>query len=391
MSEERTMITRMIEERKITVEEGLALLEALDGSKSAQAAGTAVTAVTPTPPPAPAPPSAPAPLHQEIQPLVSAHRTQGEAYWESKHDSFPTEYVEFATDNASIQYRTWDQDFTQVNVSAKMDKPTGSFDLHSWLQEAVTQSSDDERYRFNLKSDDLNGRQVELAVTIHVPQGQAYELFHMSATNGFIDVQHLRAETAGFTSANGNIIIHDLHVEQVNVTTINGLIKVSELLAESAQLKTTNGEIVAGGKLEKLECHTTNGSVHTDGVLAESINVHTQNGSIRTNSQFEQLTCRSQNGSIEIQLADASSDSSITADTHNGGIRIQFPAHSSGVYGELTVAHGRAACRLNGQQLVNKNDGDDADPCQTFRQDDEELTFIKASSFNGSIVVSDEV
>ncbi|MBP3964873.1 DUF4097 family beta strand repeat-containing protein [Paenibacillus lignilyticus] len=377
MREERTMITRMIEERKITVEEGLALLEALERGESKPVEVEEIAV-------------APAPQLNEDGSGQITQRGQGEAYWESKHHTFPTEYVEFATDNASIRYRAWDQPFTQVNVTARMDRPGSDFDLSQWLQEAVTQSSDDERYRFSLKTDDLNGRQVDLAVTIQVPQGQAYELFHMSATNGGLDVQQMNSETAAFTSNNGSIEIEGMQAEQVNVTTVNGFIHIGGLLAESAVLTTTNGKITAKGQLEKLECRTTNGSVHTDGVIAETIEVHTQNGNIKANCQFEELACKSQNGKIEILVANATSESSITAKTHNGNITIQFPAHSTGVYGELNVNHGRAACRLNGQQLVDKKQGDDADSCQTFRQGEEELTYVEASSHNGSIHVSDE-
>ncbi|RAP74073.1 DUF4097 family beta strand repeat-containing protein [Paenibacillus montanisoli] len=370
MHEERTMIARMIEERKITAEQGLALLEALERSETKPEAAAAEDRV-----------------QEDRSPAKETSGMQdGQAYWESKWPAFPTEYAEFKVDNANIQYRAWDQTYTQVHVSAVSRKANGSLDLQRWLEDAIKQSGDDERYKFILLTEEMNKYQIEAQVTISAPEGQSYEMFRLESENGNIDAGQVNAETAFFSTTNGNIGLAGVKAETVQSTTVNGNLSVNGMLAESAHLKTTNGEISVNGRCETLACQTTNGNIRLDDVAAELITSTTLNGNIHANSRYEELSCRTQNGFIAIQIQEGG-ECGVTADTHNGTIDIKIPEQAEGVYGELSTFSGTATCILNGKWLVNKQ-ADGQVQSAFFRQDDEERLRLKATSVNGSITVT---
>ncbi|WP_308636755.1 DUF4097 family beta strand repeat-containing protein [Paenibacillus silvisoli] len=367
MQEERIMIARMIEERKITAEQGLALLDALTRSED--------EAVQPA---------------EAVEAAPSTSGMQdGQAFWESKWPAFPTEYVEFKVDNASITYRVWDRDYTQIHVSATSGRARGGFDLQRWLEETIKQSHDEDRYKFSLLTEGAEKHQIEAEVTITAPQGQAYEMFRLEAENGNIDVGQLYAETSAFSTTNGNLALESVTCETVKATSVNGNVSVNGMTAEEASLLTTNGEISAsGGKYEDLNCQTMNGNVHLHDVSAEDINSTTVNGNIHTNSRFEDLSCRTQNGNISIHLPEGSEESDVKAETQNGNVEIRLPDEIAGVYGELRTVHGAVYCSLNGRRHVDMHA--EGQPLSVaFRQDEEELVHVKASSHNGSVHVSD--
>ncbi|REE92949.1 DUF4097 and DUF4098 domain-containing protein YvlB [Paenibacillus taihuensis] len=364
MHEERTMVIRMIEEGKITAEQGLALLEALE-EKQSQAAPTIE--------------------EEQVKPVSDSVSGQAAA-WTSTFDAFGIEQMAFTAENGSIYFQTWDQPSSQVHVTLKSNKNLSVTELNEWLQRSISEKRTDEQYIWMIKhgdSDRDRELESEVVINIYVPDEQSFERFEATTTNGGIRIDTLMSEEASFTSTNGEIKLNGIHLETLKTTTMNGSIQLELGNAESAELIAMNGNVRVSGQFEELECRTTNGSIQLVDVMAEEIELRTKNGNIHSATSFEKLSCKTENGTIDVHnLSDGDSD--LRAETINGSVVIVYDEGVAGVHGELQFGHGSARCTLNGQTYAYLQ-GENSKQRVEFHQGDEEQHHLTVSTVNGSI------
>lgn len=378
MHEERAMIIRMIEEGKITAEQGLALLEALE-QKQSQAAPTVEQELEHE--------QEPEQEHalEQVQPASVSGQA---AAWTSTFDAFGIEQMAFTAENGSIYFQTWNQAYSQVQVTLNSHKGWSEPEVREWLQRSIKENRTDEQYIWSIKHGDSDRERElegEVVINIHVPDEQSFERFSATTTNGSIHIRTLMSEDGAFTTTNGEIKLNGIHLETLKTNTTNGSIQLEHGNSESAKLVTMNGNVRVSGQFEELDCLTTNGSIHLIDVMAEQLELRTKNGNIHASASFEELSCKTENGEIEVHnLSDGESD--LRAETVNGSVKITYDEGVTGVYGELQFGNGSARCILNGQTYADVH-GESSKQKYAFRQGETELHQLNASTVNGAIRV----
>ncbi|AZN40559.1 DUF4097 family beta strand repeat-containing protein [Paenibacillus albus] len=389
MHEERAMIIRMIEEGKITAEQGLALLDALEQSQTQPQSQAAPTLEH---------------NQEEIQDadqeIEQSDHGQA-ANWTSTFDASRIERMEFSAHEGSIKYETWDEAYTEVKATYKEHNGWSTRALNEWLNKSIIVSHGEEQYIWSIAPwDNQRDRELEneLVVTIRVPHEQSFEQFKASTHNGTIKIDKLLSESAEITTHNGTIKLNDVKLEELKSKSTNGAIKLESGVMETAELTTTNGKILVSGTYEGLTCHTINGKIKLFDLIAEEVELHTQNGNIDADAVFEQMECKSQNGAISVQVrrsgetleraatSNGSMLSELSVETHNGAVNIVYEEGVVGVCGEFVFSRGRARCVLNGETFADMH-GDNDTQTIAFRQGDEEYHRVNVTTHNGAIQV----
>jgi DUF4097 and DUF4098 domain-containing protein YvlB len=368
--EERKMILQMIEDGKITAEEGLALLEALEKTDQKEGSGGSA--------------------HQQKEQTEQFNKLKDDLHDATERiigsankgasklvdlfgkamqklqnidmdfdfdfsfggvkvketyelTPFEAKDLYFSTSNGSIHCKSWEKEFAQINVTAQVTKVKDEEEAREKLLKNIEQRKGNEQYSFFLK--EKKGMRVSLE--IYLPK-KMYEALRLETNNGSVRVQDLEVEKVVIETSNGSIRIHDLQGEYVEGKTSNGRIQYQDVHVQKSELKTSNGSIHALGRLQTLQCETTNGSI------------------------------RIEQGQVQ--------QSDISATTSNGSVRIIYPLEISGVYGELKTKHGQLNCSLPHTKVL-ENIGQVNQKWFNFEQGEEKRHQVKAVSNTGSIHV----
>lgn len=397
--DERKMILKMIEDGKITAEEGLALLSALEDKK----------AEVPEPPH-----SEPIPNQFERQ----QYRDQTNRFKEDLQDATEkiinsankgaskvlevmgkaveklqnldwdfdldinlsgatkvTEYVtveafepkqlQFTLANGSLQLNSWEKEYAQIEVNGVISKTKDEAEARRILHEVIEHTYEGDLFAFTVQ--ERKGVRVSLEVMIPL---KVYESLQVFSQNGSIRLGDLEIEDVQLETTNGSIRLHDLIGMKLEGQTSNGRIQLNEVEFKNCGLQTSNGSInLRMVEVDECQCYTTNGSIQASGKL-------------------HQLKGETTNGSIRLEQHDVE-QSSIDVKTSNGLIKVVYPTGTKGIYGELNTNHGQMNVgfphvRTNLEEVNSKL------KTYYFEQSNEEQNhLVKAKTNTGSIHVSE--
>jgi DUF4097 and DUF4098 domain-containing protein YvlB len=365
---ERKMILQMIEEGKITAEEGLALLEALEKTYQPASNGSSTNQQKEQR-------EQFNKLKDDLQDATeriigSANKGAtklvdlfGKAVQKLQNidvdfdfdfsfggvkvkeafeiTSFEAKDLYFSTSNGSIRCRSWEKEYAQIDVTAQVNKVRDEEEAKEKLLKNIEQRRGNEQYSFFLK--DKKGMRVALEIYLPI---KVYEALRLETNNGSVRIQDLEIEKLVIETTNGSIRIHDIQGEHVEGKTSNGRIQFQDVDVQKSELKTSNGSIHALGRLQTLLCETTNGSIRIEQEQAQQ--------------------------------------SDIAATTSNGSVRVIYPQEISGVYGELKTKHGKLQCSLPHTKVL-ENIEQVNQKSFTFEQGEGKLHQVKVDSNTGSI------
>lgn len=371
--EERKMILKMIEEGKITAEEGLALLQTLEktdkgvgkdkesstqGHKQKEQSEQFYKIKDE--------------LHEATEKIIGSankgatklvdlfgkaiHKLQtmdvdfdfdfsfGSAVKVTEvfqKDPFAAKDLLFSTSNGSIQCTSWAKEYAQIKVSAQVSKVDDELEARERLSHIIEQKEDGEEYSFLLK----DKKNIRVSLEVHLPE-RVYRSLKLETNNGSVRLTDLEIDRVEIQTSNGSVRISDLKGEKLAGKTSNGRIQFQDIQVLESYLATSNGSINAKGRMQSLQCETTNGGIHIE------------------------------------QEEEGKSD--ISANTSNGSVRIMYPVDVSGVYGELKTNHGQLKCSLT-HSTITEETGQSRQKSFSFVQGEERMHQVKAVTNTGSI------
>ncbi|KAA0548805.1 DUF4097 domain-containing protein [Bacillus sp. BGMRC 2118] len=295
MTEERKRILKMIEDGKLSAEQALPLLEALeqDSQKSEQKEEML--------------------LHE-----LSTHVNWDEGTQQTKgktHKTVKTSVLDFL-DQAVKKIKDFDLDFnfgSSVSVShifqysdvyltdIDIDVANGSIQMFPWNERDVrveceakvyqVQSEDEARRSFlqdvlfSIEGGKLKyavqKKKMKVDAKIYIPEAQ-YERISIRLFNGRIDGEGIRVQDFKAKTANGKITATRFDTNKFEVETANGHITVSELNTKKVEAETINGTITISGSYEKADIQSFNGNVicTVETPLCETVLIKSTTGNV---------------------------------------------------------------------------------------------------------------
>ncbi|PRO65603.1 DUF4097 family beta strand repeat-containing protein [Alkalicoccus urumqiensis] len=289
MQEERRMILKMIEDGKISAEEGMRLLESLRDEKKEEE------------------PSSSAP---ENEPDSGGQQTSSGSYrkdgasqgpWsregaEEKWSSFATRFSEFV-DEAVNRVKEFDFDFNSFASGVKVQHvfqhndvllreadihiENGDIELRPWEENTIRIECDVQVYRardeesarreflqeaqFSFSNGKLRlesrKKSVRVNTVIYFPTGDLDKL-NLYTFNGKMRGEHIPVHHVFAKAVNGRLHFDRLDAKEVQLETYNGPVHIGRLHAVESYIKTLNGSVTVDAGRGSLHVESVNGSVH---------------------------------------------------------------------------------------------------------------------------------
>ncbi|WP_280769506.1 DUF4097 family beta strand repeat-containing protein [Salipaludibacillus daqingensis] len=294
MQEERLMILKMIEDGKITTEEGLELLNALKedpkqaSKKEKKGPHSEEDAYQHTS----------RPSKSENDQYVSRDvnwDAGGYRRTEEKVNTFARRFTEFVEDavhkikefdldfnfgssvevehifqhkhakvtdvdvhveNGSISFLPWDEEDIRMECHVKVYKVRDADEARRVFLNEVNFHFTDGKLAFEAKK-----KSMKVNTVMYVPRNQL-EKIKLYAFNGKITGENVSVDSFEAKTVNGRLDFDEIHANHVNLETVNGTIAVPQLHANKTDAKTVNGTVSVKTSKGDLDVETLNGTIH---------------------------------------------------------------------------------------------------------------------------------
>ncbi|WP_066156951.1 DUF4097 family beta strand repeat-containing protein [Halalkalibacter krulwichiae] len=274
--EERKMILKMIEDGKITAEEGLKLLEAIDKPESEQAK---------------------AEPRNKSEVTTKVKWEDGDKYRErarqaaSSTTNVFTNFIETAIqkikdvdldfnfgphvvvdhifqhrdmkptaldvslENGSITFKPWDEEDIRIECEAKVYRVRDTEEARRVFLQETAFRVDERKMLFHTKT-----KSIKVQTTIYVPRVQ-FSHIKLYTFNGQIHGEHIHVDTLDVNAVNGALTFADVTAKKAMAETVHGAIDFKQIEIEVFDGKTLNGAITLTGKIQDVDVETINGSI----------------------------------------------------------------------------------------------------------------------------------
>lgn len=300
MHEERKMILKMIEDGKISAEEGLQLLNALkdEDNGSGQSAQEQKSSEKTGP-------------HSDTGPFKDSYDSgkkktdyyvskdvdwEGRGYrrTEEKIPSFASKFSEFIDEavhkikefdldfnfgssveiqhifhhrgakvndvdihieNGSITFRPWKEEDVRVECNVKVYKVRDSDEARRVFLDEVAFNYSNEKVKLHSQK-----KSMKVNTVVYVPE-KDLEKIKLYAFNGKISGENVTLNSMEVQTVNGRISFDTVQADRVRLETVNGTISVKRLEAAQTDVKTVNGTVAVNTVKGDLDAETLNGTV----------------------------------------------------------------------------------------------------------------------------------
>ncbi|ADC49148.1 hypothetical protein BpOF4_05430 [Alkalihalophilus pseudofirmus OF4] len=271
--EERKMILKMIEDGKITAEEGIKLLEAMD------------TKAEPEPRRA-----EPASLSTDV------NWDEGEEYKKRNRQSTSAENrfasfidtalqkikdfdldfnfgssvvvdhifqhrdlapanVDISLENGSITFVPWEEPDVRIECQARVYRVKDSEEARRVFLQEATFRVNEQKVLFHTKV-----KSIKVQATVYVPK-TTFEHLKLYTFNGQIKGEQIHVDTFDVNTLNGAISFKSIKAKKIMAETVNGAIELEHQESDLVDVKTVNGSITLSGKAQDVDAETVNGGI----------------------------------------------------------------------------------------------------------------------------------
>lgn len=269
--EERIMILKMIEDGKITAEEGVKLLEAMEPARKEEKPSASVstkvnwdegesyrkrarrtTASTAN--------LFTSFIENTIQKIkdVDLDFNFGAAV-EVEHifqhrEVSPTS-LDISLENGSVTFKPWDETDVRVECKAKVYRVKDSDEARRYfLQESIFRV-DEQKMLFHTKT-----KSMKVHTTVYVPR-TTFKHVKLYTFNGQIIGEQIDVDTFDVNAMNGSLSFSAVKANKVMAETVNGAIEYKNAQIDILDIKTINGAITLAGHIQDVDAETVNGSI----------------------------------------------------------------------------------------------------------------------------------
>ncbi len=359
MKEERRMILQMIEDGKITADEGIALLEALEKS--------------------------------QVEEISNKTEHNNEKQQKETGTDDHTDFIREEKSKDSSSNHAAFEDFSEKakrfgEEMYEQSKTVGN-KLGDLVERIITKVKD---LDFDFDFSFANMPKVEKVLVGTPPMSGVIDL---TTVNGKVEITgwdepEYRIEVSGAIRAEdqieANAILNEiLHVEEtadsltvgieqrrgtklslevylpkqllndLKVKTSNGSIEIENINLDGAKLETNNGPIkLEGVESTGLYCETSNGRISIEDAMIDELYAKTSNGQVRLEGSMSKVKCFTSNGSIRYTLNEAR-EGELYFETTNGSIEVKLPFEGLIVDGELSTSFGSLDCTLPKMEIMS--------------------------------------
>ncbi|GIN89156.1 hypothetical protein J6TS1_10910 [Siminovitchia terrae] len=166
------------------------------------------------------------------------------------------ERIDIDIANGPVRIIAWEQQEVRVECQAKVYRVEDRDEGRSYFLDNTVFSQDNGMLCFATKS-----KWMRVETTVYIPKKIykkiAVRVFTGEMTGELLETEHLIVKTT-----NGKVDLTGISGKKLDVDTVNGQIKVIDLNADRVEAETVNGAIDLSGFCKKVELKSFNGNIH---------------------------------------------------------------------------------------------------------------------------------
>ncbi|TSB48303.1 DUF4097 family beta strand repeat-containing protein [Alkalicoccobacillus porphyridii] len=269
--EEKKMILKMIEDGKVTAEEGIKLLQAIEKDESVSSSTSLSTEVNWD--------KANESNKQKAKSETENYATKFTDFVESAfkkikdadfdfnfgshvvvdhvfhHRNETPSVIDVSLENGSIELVPWEEPDIRVECQAQVYRVKDTEEARRiFLQETAFAVEDGTlKFRSKIKS-------LKIKTVIHVPRS-TFDRVKLYSFNGEISSSNLSVDTLEVNTLNGALSFTSVRAKKANVETVNGSIHLRDSNIHLVDAKTLNGTVYVSGKVQDADIEAINGTL----------------------------------------------------------------------------------------------------------------------------------
>lgn len=174
-----------------------------------------------------------------------------------QHKNLQEKRIDVALENGSIHVKPWKENDVKIECHVKMYRGNSREEARrEFLKETVFETNEDE-LRFYTKT-----KAMKMEATMYVPE-KYYDRFQIYTFNGHVTVDDMQGEKILGKAMNGTVTFNNVQADTVEGETVNGAITVQDGIYDTVFLKTISGAIRFDGTAEDVEIESVNGSIQS--------------------------------------------------------------------------------------------------------------------------------
>lgn len=285
--------------------------------------------------------------------------------------------------NGKIDVKSWGEDKLLIKITYR-------YKNNSFTQDNSFYELYEEDNRIIFKP--LYTNNVMMDLSLYLPQ-KHYKEISLTTSNGRIQLEDLKLNLLTCNTSNASISLEDIVGENVDISTKNGKINLRDISSPILKAVSTNASI----KLEDIESRdlmvaTKNGRITLSHIAGEGITVKSSNGSIEAdNLKGKVINLDTSNGKIICRDLDDERIRELNLSTSNSTIDVEINHLSKMGYYQLETSLGNINLDIPGL-VYKENKQIDLGMKKIIAHsinfnEDEEHFILNASTSNGSIKI----
>lgn len=330
MGEERKLILEMINDGKITAEEGKELLKALGEENNNPETDSNQQGVNEQP---------------KIKNIKGSQVESNWGLFDTLKNIISFGEITGPTFDFEEEYT---HTFLVKNIDASINTKTGSITIKSWDKEECF-----------IK---LTKRVKGLAEDKARELAQSYQILRL--TENSIDTESIKNKNLNVSY---EIYLPRNLILNLEASSVNGKVNISDITIEHGKVSSVNGKLIF------------------ENVEGSSLDVSGVNGLIDINTKVDTVKCSTVNGSIRIRDKNRN-EGNVTASTVNGPVKLGLPRGIPGVKINTSSVNGRTKLEHPDLRIVSQSGKYINRSCEVM-SDGPTRRFYKTSAVNGSVSI----
>jgi len=157
--------------------------------------------------------------------------------------------------NGPVKIITWDQSEVRVECQAKVYRSEDREDAKKYFLENTIFSIDNGLFCFATQS-----KWMKIETVIYIPKKQ-YEMLKVRIFNGGLSGENLHCDKLSVKTTNGKIELSHVEGKNFLVETVNGQIKLENSNANQLEAETVNGTVEVSGIFDNVKLQSFNGNI----------------------------------------------------------------------------------------------------------------------------------
>lgn len=163
--------------------------------------------------------------------------------------------IHFDISNGNIKIIPWEEQDVRIECNAKVYKSDSFDDAKTYFLKSVRFSIDGESMKFSVEP-----KQIKMSTVLYIPKS-VYNEIQIRTFNGHVTGEQFQADKLKVNTANGNIDFANLKGQDFEFETANGHIKIVDSFSQQIEAETINGTINVQGAFEKVDLESFSSNI----------------------------------------------------------------------------------------------------------------------------------